>query len=263
MQYLSTAAKTGGIEGDISTESFPVSLSSVFQPILDLRRSSVYGSEALARACHEDGSQLPIAELFMARSVAGRIKLDIRCHLEHLKNANSFLKSHETLFLNARPETLMAERYAGNLARSVRDAGIHPEQVVIEILEGEAMVNQLGSAIREYRELGFVIALDDFGVGFSNLDRVFKMLPDLIKLDQTLLSAASNGETEFRLYCSLIELLHQAGMRVVAEGVDTAEKLQLAILSKADMAQGYYLERPHRIRKVPESSLACINFDPK
>jgi hypothetical protein len=94
-----------------------------------------------------------------------------------------------------------------------------------------------------YREHGFLIAVDDFGAGQSNLDRLLRIRPDIVKLDGELIRATGHG-TEQPILPKLVSLLHQAGMLVVVEGVETTEELILAVESNVDFAQGYLLGRP-------------------
>ncbi len=96
------------------------------------------------------------------------------------------------------------------------------------------------------------IAVDDFGAGQSNLDRLLGDLrPDLVKLDGELIRAISHG-TEQLILPKLVSLLHQAGMLVVVEGVETTEELILAVESNVDFAQGYLLGRPAAEIAPPE-----------
>jgi hypothetical protein len=116
--------------------------------------------------------------------------------------------------------------------------------VVLELLESHGgSVDDLSRAAGQYRDHGFLIAVDDFGAGHSNLDRLLRIRPDLVKLDGELIRATSPGADQ-PILPKLVSLLHQAGMLVVVEGVETTEQLILAVESNVDFAQGFLLGRP-------------------
>jgi hypothetical protein len=148
------------------------------------------------------------------------------------------------VFLNILPATFVADGYPDQLAGIVRSVGLEPGRIVLELLESHGgSVDEMSRAASQYRDHGFLIAVDDFGAGHSNLDRLFRIRPDLVKLDGELIRATSPG-AEQPILPKLVSLLHQAGMLVVVEGVETTEQLILAVESNVDFAQGFLLGRP-------------------
>jgi hypothetical protein len=111
----------------------------------------------------------------------------------------------------------------------------------------------MSQAATLYRAHGFLIAVDDFGAGQSNLDRLFRIRPDLVTLDGELIRATSPGN-EQPILPKLVSLLQQAGMLVVVEGVETTDELILAVESNVDFAQGFLLGRPAAEAALPESA---------
>jgi EAL domain-containing protein (putative c-di-GMP-specific phosphodiesterase class I) len=225
-----------------------VTLCSAFQPIFGLRPSGVAGTEALLRAYLNDGAQISPPVMFARRSASEAVSLDKLCHRTHLHNAANVLQSGERLFLNFRPETLFAVGYAHELVQAVKRADLSPSQVVIEVVESGGSLHQLVDAVEEFRGHGFQIALDDFGVGLSNIDRLVRLTPDVVKLDRSLLVSAMQSSRAAAVFSKLVGLLHEVDSAVVVEGVETQADLDFAALVDADMAQGFYLARPASLR---------------
>ncbi|WP_027802761.1 bifunctional diguanylate cyclase/phosphodiesterase [Paraburkholderia dilworthii] len=219
-------------------------LTSHFQPLFSLSHQKQVGFEALLRGELDDGTLLPPAVLFAPKPSSDEGVLDRASHAVHLANARASLPADGWLFLNILPATFVAEGYADELAAIVRRVGLVTEQVILEILESHGgSVDEMSRAAALYREHGFLIAVDDFGAGQSNLDRLLRIRPDIVKLDGELIRATGHG-TEQPILPKLVSLLHQAGMLVVVEGVETTEELILAVESNVDFAQGYLLGRP-------------------
>ncbi|WP_206956053.1 EAL domain-containing protein [Trinickia acidisoli] len=225
-----------------------ITLCSSFQPIFSLRSGNVAGTEALLRAYLNDGAQISPPAMFAQRSMDEAVSLDQRCHRTHLHNAASVLCSGEQLFLNFRPETLLVAGYASELVQTVKRASLAPGQVVIEVVEAGGSLHQLADAVVEFRNSGFQIALDDFGVGLSNIDRLVQLQPDVVKLDRSLLTFAMRNSRAAAVFLKLVALLREAGSAVVVEGVETQADLDFAAMVEADMVQGFYLARPASLR---------------
>ncbi|MGE8164565.1 diguanylate cyclase [Paraburkholderia sp. NPDC080076] len=228
-------------------------LTSHFQPLYSLSHQKQVGFEALLRGEQDDGTLVPPAVLFAPRPSSDEGALDRASHVVHLAHARKSLPDDAWLFLNILPATFIAEGYADQLAKIVRAVGLEPERVILEILESHGgSVDDMSRAAALYRKHGFLIAVDDFGAGQSNLDRLFRIRPDLVKLDGELIRATGHG-TEQPILPKLVSLLHLAGMLVVVEGVETTEELILAVESNVDFAQGYLLGRPAKEIAPPES----------
>jgi EAL domain-containing protein (putative c-di-GMP-specific phosphodiesterase class I) len=225
-----------------------VTLCSAFQPIFGLRFGDFAGTEALLRAYLNDGAQISPPAMFARRSATEATSLDKLCHRTHLHNAANALQSGERLFLNFRPETLLVAGYADELVQTVRRAELSPGQVVIEVVESGGSLHRLADAVEEFRGHGFQIALDDFGVGLSNIDRLIRLAPDVVKLDRSLLVSAMQNSRAALVFSKLVGLLHEAQSAVVVEGVETQADLDFTVAVQADMAQGFYLARPASLR---------------
>jgi EAL domain-containing protein (putative c-di-GMP-specific phosphodiesterase class I) len=92
--------------------------------------------------------------------------------------------------------------------------------------------------------MGASIAMDDFGIGRSNFDRVVALRPDVVKIDRSVLAAAMGRERACRVLPGMIDLLHESHARVAVEGIETQREALFAIGAKADYLQGFYFAAP-------------------
>ncbi|MDN7184424.1 EAL domain-containing protein [Caballeronia sp. SEWSISQ10-4 2] len=220
-------------------------LCSLFQPIYSLPHQRQVGYEALLRGVPSAGALLAPFELFAKAIVESSTStLDRLSHVTHLHNAAKWLPGQTWLFLNVTPASFIDPGYAQQLADAARGSGIRPEEIVIELLEsGGSDVCAFAQATQAFRSHGFLVAVDDFGAGHSNLDRLLTLRPDIVKLDRSLIHAHQPDLRE-SVMPKLVSLLHEAGMLVVAEGIETEEDLLLAARSGVDFVQGFLFGQP-------------------
>lgn len=222
-----------------------IALRTHLQPIYSLPHQREVGYEALLRGETGGGALVGPFDLFGRAIVAGKLtELDRMSHLAHLRNAAAMLPAAQWLFININPATFTKPGYAARLASATREAGLAPERLVIEVLEsGGTDVEDISRATRAFRAQGFLVAVDDFGAGHSNIDRLITLRPDIVKLDRSLVRARS-AHMRDALMPKLVDLLHESGMFVVAEGIETGEDLMLAARSNVDFVQGYLFGMP-------------------
>jgi hypothetical protein len=116
---------------------------------------------------------------------------------------------------------------------------------VLEVLEAEtADPSLLAESIAIARAAGMLIAIDDFGAGHSNFDRVWRMQPDIVKLDRCLVARAAQEHNAQRILTQMVSLLHECGTMVLLEGIESREEALVALDCDAEMVQGYFFGRP-------------------
>lgn len=233
-----------------STPSVAARLSSHFQPIVSLSHQRVVGHEALLRGADENGKPIPPLTLFGSLSDSGQQRLDrhaLHLHLATFAAAPRPQALHRWLFVNLRPATfleIMAVPAQALLDR-LATLGCQPQDIVIEVTEESvAGGERLEAASRRARELGCLLALDDFGAGHSNFDRVWRLEPDIVKLDRSLVQRAAHEPRAARIVAQMVSLLHECGALVLMEGIETEDEAQLALDCDVDLAQGYFFGRP-------------------
>ncbi len=223
-----------------------VSLHSTFQAIASLAHGKVVGYEALLRGESLAGAPMGPGEIFpllvASQSASGVNELCARLHLQ------SFTKQKREgwLFLNVSPDAMTSrEDVVEKFGAWLREAGIPPHRVVAEIIETRTFdEGLLARAVEGFRDLGCLVAIDDFGAGESNFERVWRLRPDLVKLDRAMIVEASNNPFVRRIIPGIVSLIHEAGCLVVMEGIETEEQAKIAAECNIDFVQGYYFCKP-------------------
>ncbi len=231
-------------------------LESAFQPIVSLAHGRAVGFEALVRpfAPHQRKS-LPPTDVFASAAERGEsVLLDGVCRTLHLVNFELSHLQDVWVFVNMTPSTILATGAPDPLFALLLDRrGVPPHQVVIEILESKTYDEQrLADVVSYFRELGCVVALDDFGAGQSNFERIWRIAPDLVKLDRSMLEEATREPRVRRILPGLVALLHEAGCLVVMEGIENEHQALIAMEMDVDFVQGFYFGFP-----VAKADPAC------
>lgn len=265
VRQLPLAAYTGRLERGadrLEAGFLDYRVQSAFQPIFSFAHGRPVGFEGLARARDASGAPVPPPELLAAdRSPAGTIFLDRLLRTLHAANFVDLGFPDAWLFLNVAPSVVVSGRTQGPFFREMLASyGIPPERVVVEITESESSdEGSLEEAARYYKEIGCLIAIDDFGAGHSNFQRIWRLKPDLVKLDRLMVSQAVVDPAARRGLLGVAALLHEVGALVVAEGVETEAETLAALHAEVDLLQGYFLQRPFT-GPAPDFALAA-RFD--
>ncbi|WP_293227511.1 EAL domain-containing protein [Paludibacterium sp.] len=226
------------------TEHAGLALNAHFQPIYSLAHRRTVGVEALLRAKHAGKPLMPEQAFARMEQPEACHQLDLAMLRTHVAQVPAS-DSPRWLFLNVHPASLTSPEHVERVAKAIADAGLAPQSVVLEVQEhalgGDDVLQQ---SIRQLRKQGFLIAVDDFGVGHSHLDRICEMEPDLVKFDRQLLRQASGNPRLRNLLYRLVHLMHESGALVVQEGIETEGDVLVALESGCDLVQGDYVARP-------------------
>jgi EAL domain-containing protein (putative c-di-GMP-specific phosphodiesterase class I) len=253
VSQLASPHRTGQVQEGPQTAHAAVwdqhTLHSHFQPIFSLPLGKRVGHEALLRPRAADGQPVsPLQFLQMERDLEQLLLLDQTCHALHLDNFLLQSRDPGWLFLNMHPEMFLRAPYEGfetSFGNLLDELDFPPEQLVVEVLEGAVRENAaFAHAVAYFRELGCLIALDDFGAGHSNFDRVWRIQPEIVKLDRSLITQAARDTRVRRILPQMVSLLHEAGAMVLMEGIETLEEAHIALDSDVDFVQGFYFGRP-------------------
>lgn len=221
-------------------------VTTLFQPIYSVHRSSCMGFEALVRVRDGAGEPLDSEEFFARDHAGGRALLDWACRALHLRSYATVDPGDRSLFINVHPDAAVRDARRGrDLGELIRYYGLAPKRVCIEILEHRCSdEGALREAVEGYRALGMSIAMDDFGMSHSNFDRVAALRPDLVKIDKSVLSRSLGKDKASRALPVMIELLHELDVRVAVEGIENRAGAAAAIDARADYVQGFYFANP-------------------
>ena len=218
-----------------------------FQPIFSLAHRRPVGYEALMRASGADGTPIAPANVFASSSDEhGTVYVDRLCRNIHVRNFRALVSGRRWLFLNVNPTVVIHGREHGPYFESMLHRhGVSPHEVVVEITEENIDdENLLEAAVEYYKQLGCLVAIDDFGAGHSNFDRIWRIRPDIVKLDRSMIAQASTRASVRRVIPNLVSLIHESGSLALMEGVETRDEALIAMDSGIDFVQGYYFARP-------------------
>ncbi|WP_245576198.1 EAL domain-containing protein [Deinococcus murrayi] len=217
------------------------------QPIADLRRAAVYGYEALVRAEGEHGL-IGAGALLQAAFAQGQSRaFDALARREAIRQVYPQLGPGQVLFINFAPGVVYnPDVCLQTTFQACREVGADFSRLLFEVTESEAFPDLafLRRILERYRAEGAQVALDGLGAGHTGLTYLAELRPDLVKLDRALVRGLSTDDPRFPLVQALVAYAHSLGIRVVAEGIETAQELQAVRELEADYAQGYFLGRP-------------------
>jgi PAS domain S-box-containing protein len=222
-----------------------------YQPIVSLHNENVVSFEALSRWQRPSGL-VPPAEFIPVADETGIIlplnRAVLREACQQLQQWHSQFPSEPPLHIsvNITPKQFAQADLVAQIAGILKDTGIAPNHLDVEITENIAMADADRSAaiLGELKMLGVHLSIDDFGTGYSSLSRLQGFPVDALKIDRAFTSKMCVDAESLEIVRIVIMLAHNLGLSVVAEGVETAEQLaQLRDLG-CELAQGYFFSRP-------------------
>jgi EAL domain-containing protein (putative c-di-GMP-specific phosphodiesterase class I) len=211
-----------------------------FQPIVRWPEREIYAYEALMRT-REPGFKGP-QDVLDAAERLGRVYDVGRAMRRHIAAAAISLRPGALLFVNLHPRDLADEDLYDPAAPLTPFA----PRVVLEITE-RASLDGLGDVparMRRLRSLGFRVAVDDLGAGYAGLTSVLQLEPEVVKLDMSLVRGIDADSSRQQVVRSLVQLCLDLGMRVVAEGVETASERDMLASIGCELLQGYWFAKP-------------------
>jgi EAL domain-containing protein (putative c-di-GMP-specific phosphodiesterase class I) len=148
--------------------------------------------------------------------------------------------------VNLSGRDLLDFELADEVERLLRKHGLDAARLELEITENTILIDpeRVRAVLPRLRELGVTLAIDDFGTGFSSLGQLKRLPVDVVKIDKSFVLGMENNENDDVIVRSTIDLGHNLGLRVVAEGVETQETWDRLLALGCDTAQGFYLSRP-------------------
>ncbi len=217
-----------------------------YQPIVDLRSDETVGYEALSRWAKDNELIFPGDFLPLLRKANSEHLL---CYWVIEKTQADSSKIGQWISFNISPFTL---------ARADWHDQKLPARGHMEILETEAVSEEIQSRIQSARGKGVKIALDDFGTGYCSYDRLLKGQVDLVKLDRSIISGLPARESRV-MVDAIVALSQKLSIKVIAEGVETQQQADMLKAIGCDMAQGYLFGRPAPLPAITRSSSGAIH----
>jgi len=221
----------------------------VFQPIVNLKTLEVMGYEALTRGPEGTEYENPYFLFDIAREVGLVFELDRICRKKALLQATQ-LDTNTKLFINCLPNTIHDPEFKGNyLKEFLADVKRIPANVVMEISEREA-INDYGvfrEAMEYYSDLGFSIAIDDTGAGYSSLEAIVELKPHFLKLDISMVRGIGDNLLKQAMTKAMVSFAGNMNVQIIAEGIETKEELETLKNMGIPLGQGFLLGRPTNI----------------
>ncbi|HEX2803453.1 MAG TPA: EAL domain-containing protein [Sphingomicrobium sp.] len=226
-----------------------------YQPKVDLKTRRIIGAEALARWTHPEKGPIAATEFVAAAEQHGRIGKLTAFMLDRAIAAAASLNSGGRDFdmsVNLSGRLLSDKALVGRIAILLERHGLDPRHLTLELTETAALAGS-GEALdmlTQLRDLGVNISIDDYGTGLSTLDYLKRIPAGEIKIDQSFVRDMVENRSERLMVSSTIALAHSLGRRVVAEGVETREGLELLAEMECDVAQGFITGRPMSLESL-------------
>ena len=220
-----------------------------YQPKVDLKTRKIIGAEALARWTHPEKGPIAAAEFVAAAEQNDRIGKLTTFVLDRALAAAAQLSKGGRDFdmsVNLSGRLLGDKALVGRIAILLERHGLDPSRLTLELTETAAIAGS-GEALdmlTQLRELGVNISIDDYGTGLSTLEYLKRVPAGEIKIDQSFVRGMVDNRSERLMVSSTIALAHSLGRRIVAEGVETREALELLAEMECDIAQGFITGRP-------------------
>ncbi|WP_122583926.1 bifunctional diguanylate cyclase/phosphodiesterase [Pseudomonas viridiflava] len=220
-----------------------------YQPKLDIRQGTVRQAEALLRWSHPQFGNVSPAEFIVLAERTGSIHLLTNWVIEEaMRQLAEWRKRGMVLQLsvNISADDLLGDDLAGFVVGLLKQYGVPAEQLVFEITES-AIMSQPEKALvvlHKLRDCGISLSIDDFGTGYSSLAHLKRLPVQELKIDQSFVRDLDETSEDAVIVRSTIEMSHNLGLKVVAEGVEYQHSLDLLRRWHCDTAQGYLISRP-------------------
>jgi len=237
------------------------SLSALFQPVMDMTDGTILGYEGLIRGPADSLLHSPV-NLFSAAAQQG-LALEIEMLSRQIVLAEFAAQNLPgKLFLNISPEVLIHPDFKnGETLTYLTSLGIDPKRVIIEITENQPTYDfdNMRNALLHYRSMGFQIALDDLGEGFSSLRLWSELRPDYVKIDMHFVQGVNSDPLKQQFLRSIQSIALSSGTQVIAEGIETDAEFRVVRDIGISCGQGYFIARPAPVPPLTLSTeVGCL-----
>ena len=221
-------------------------LTAAFQPIVSLNQQNIFGYEGLIRGPADSLLYRPSVLLAVAAKYRRLADVDFLCRKIVIRQFAK-LKLPGRLFININPLTLREDDFINRQTRiDLQSHDLAASRVVVEITEPQPAdsAGVLQQALAQYREMGFKVALDDLGTGFSGLKLWSELQPDFVKLDRHFIQGVDEDPNKRRFIKSIQEIARSLGCETIAEGIETRSEYATLRKLGIPLAQGHYFDQP-------------------
>jgi diguanylate cyclase (GGDEF)-like protein/PAS domain S-box-containing protein len=223
-----------------------------FQPIIELGTGRISGVEALIRWEHPERGLVPPLDFIPLAEETGLIVPIGRWALEAAcRQARELQREHPSdpplhMAVNLSVRQLVRQELVSEVAQVLRDTGLDPATLVLEITESVMMADMdlSISQLTKLKALGVRLAVDDFGTGYSSLNYIRRFPVDILKVDKSFVDGVSEGGEASALTAAVVELASILKLQPVAEGIERADQLERLLELKCALGQGFFFAKP-------------------
>ncbi len=221
-----------------------------FQPQLNLKNNRLEGAEVLVRWQHPTKGLLAPGQFFddiealNLYSELDNYVLEKTCQI--IANWYQTYKRRVPLAINITADEFQAPDFISNIQNLLMKYEIPPIYLELEVTENVVItdINLVMNTIVVLQNMGIKVSIDDFGTGYSSLAYLRKLPIDKIKIDRSFIQEVASNDSDLTIVKTMVELSHGLGKRVLAEGVETQQQLQLLRNIGCDAVQGYFISKP-------------------
>lgn len=234
-----------------NTKELDFEFSMAFQPIVDYKLKSVFAYEALVRGINGE----PAGAVLKNVNPQNIYQFDQECRVKAVELA-SRLGVDCDLSINFIPGAVYnPQTCIRRTIKAAKDYNFPINRIIFEVVESEEVRDRkhLVNIFKEYKATGFQTALDDFGEGYSGLNNLIELEPDIIKLDMALIRDIDSKKKSQIVVKSIFQMCSELGIKVIAEGVETIKELEVLLDIGINYFQGYLFAKP-TFEALPEVS---------
>jgi diguanylate cyclase (GGDEF)-like protein len=221
-----------------------------YQPKINLKTGAITGAEALLRWTHPTRGSIPPLKFIPVAEDSGLI-LPIGAWVlkEACRQARAWVDAglpNMTMAVNVSYSQFRDDGFLSFLFATLDESGLDPTSLEVEVTESVLMkhADLTASILKALRAKGVQISLDDFGTGYSSLSYLQKFSLDALKIDQSFVRQITSATEQTTIVSAIISMGQSLGLRIIAEGVESAEDVEFLKARNCDEAQGFYYSRP-------------------
>jgi len=221
-----------------------------YQTQFDVRNNKIIGAEALLRWHNTTLGNIGPDEFIPVAEHTGLIvpigEFVVKQALNFLSEWQNLHQKEYKVAVNLSPRQFRDTELISFIQKSLSDANIKASSLELEITEGVLMIGQsyIDDALVKLNKLGIILSMDDFGTGYSSLSYLRQYSFDVLKIDRSFIQGIPNNREDGELCNAIIAMGQSLGLKIVAEGVETKEQVELLSTLGCDYLQGYYFSKP-------------------
>ncbi|ELI1525013.1 EAL domain-containing protein [Escherichia coli] len=218
-----------------------------YQPIIDIKIEKCIGAEALLRWPGNQGQVMNPAEFIPLAEKEGMIEQVTDYVIDNVfSELGAYLATHADRYIsiNLSASDFHTSRVIARTNQKTEQYAVRPQQIKFEVTEHAFLdVTKMTPIIQAFRQAGYEVAIDDFGIGYSNLHNLKSLNIDILKIDKSFVETLTTHKTSHLIAEHIIELAHSLGLKTIAEGVETEEQVNWLRKRGVRYCQGWFFAK--------------------